>query len=84
MIFQRKSQDFLRLHGRCSALPMAPGTFIIPPMEPCLRNQCQLLAAGSLQGAEKPLHTTFTPRAHHVRTTCTLEKVLEVLEALSF
>jgi hypothetical protein len=51
--------------------PMAPGTFIIPPMKQCLRNQCQLLAAGSLQGAEKPLHTTFTPRAHHVHTLCT-------------
>jgi hypothetical protein len=42
------------------------------------------LAAGSLQGAEKPLRTTFAPRANHVHTTCPLEKGLEVLEALSF
>ncbi len=61
---------------------MAPGTFIIPPME--TMSSKPALAAGSLQGVEKPLHTTFTPRAHHVHTTCTLEKVLEVLEALSF
>ena len=71
----RKSQDFLRLHGRCSALPIAPETFIIPPMEamsskPVSAPRCRL-AAGSLQGAEKPLRTTCTPRAYHVHTTCT-------------
>ena len=71
----RKSKDFLRPHGRCSALPMAPETFIIPPMEamsskPVSASRCRL-AAGSLQGAEKLLHTTCTPRAYHVHTTCT-------------
>ena len=60
--------------------------------KPVSAPRCRL-AAGSLRGAEEPLHTTRTPRAYHVHTTriprayhvhttCILEKVLEVLEVL--
>jgi len=51
--------------------------------KPVSAPRCRL-AAGRWKAAAHHVHTTCTPRAHHVHTTCALEKILEVLEALSF